>query len=82
MLHNTTPTTIELASNSVLTVEPSLVFPGKRLSLRFAEYTTWSSFGIELTADQARQLAQALMAAANTPADTNTTQADTEGAAA
>ena len=65
MSERKTTARIELATNSVLTVEPSLAFPGKRLSLRFAEYTTWSSFGIELSADQARQLAAALVAQAD-----------------
>jgi hypothetical protein len=81
MLSNNTPTTIDLAGNSVLTVTPSQVFLDSRIALRFYDRAAWASFGIELSADQARQLAQALMAAANTPADT-TTQADTEGAAA
>jgi hypothetical protein len=61
---NPTPTTIELASNSVLTVTPSPVFPD-RIEVRYYDRAAWASFGTQLSADQARQLAQALMAQAN-----------------
>ena len=63
MLHNPT-TTIELASNSVLTVTPSPVFPD-RIELRYCDRAAWASFGTQLTTDQAHQLAQALMAQAD-----------------
>ena len=59
-----TPTTIELASNSVATVSPSLVFPD-RISLHVIDRGAWSNFGIELTPDTARQLAAALVAHAD-----------------
>jgi hypothetical protein len=61
---NPTPTTIELASNSVLTVTPSPVFPD-RIEVRYYDRAAWASFGTQLSADQARQLAQALMSQAN-----------------
>ena len=63
MLHNS-PTSIELASNSVATVSPSLVF-ADRLALHFIDRAAWSNFGIELTPDTARQLAAALVAHAD-----------------
>ncbi|MDD2610521.1 MAG: hypothetical protein PHX60_12700 [Giesbergeria sp.] len=65
MLSNNTPTTIELASNSVLTVAPSMVFPNRCIDMRFYDRAAWASFGIELSADQARQLAAALVAQAD-----------------
>ena len=63
MLHNPA-TTIALAANSVLTVTPSPVFPD-RIELRYYDRAAWASFGTQLTPDQARQLAQALMAQAD-----------------
>jgi hypothetical protein len=71
-MRNDSTTTIELASNSVLTVTPSPVF-SDRIEVRYYDRAAWASFGTQLTPDQARQLAQALMAAANT------TQATSEG---
>ncbi len=61
-MRNDTTARIELASNSVLTVTPSLVFPGQRVYMRFSDHATWASFGLELSADSARQLAAALVA--------------------
>jgi len=75
MLSNHTATTIELASNSVLTVAPSMVFLDSRVAMRFYDRAAWVSFGLELSADQARQLAAALVAQADA------LQATTEGAA-
>ena len=63
-MRNNSPTTIELASSSVLTVTPSPVFPD-RIELRYCDRAAWASFGTQLTPDQARQLAQALMAQAD-----------------
>lgn len=59
------PTSIELAPNSVATVTPSLVF-SNRLTLRFSNTDAWASYCLELTPDQARQLAAALLAQADT----------------
>ena len=59
-----TPTTIELASNSVATVSPSLVF-ADRIAMHIVDRGAWSNFGIELTPDTARQLAAALVAQAD-----------------
>lgn len=61
---NTTPTTIELATNSVATVSPSLVFPD-RIAMRIFDRGAWSHFSLELTPDTARQLAAALVAQAD-----------------
>ena len=63
-MRNPTPTTIELASNSVLTVTPSPVFPD-RIEVRYYDRAAWASFGTQLSADQARQLAAALVAQAD-----------------
>ena len=62
MLSNHTSTRIDLTPSSVLTVTPSLVFPGQRVYMRFSDHATWASFGLELSADSARQLAAALVA--------------------
>ena len=62
---NATTTTIELAQNSVLTVTPSQVFIDSRIEVRFYDRAAWASFGLELSADQARQLAAALVAQAD-----------------
>ena len=64
MLSNNTPTTIDLAGSSIMTVTPSPVFPD-RIEVRYYDRAAWASFGTQLSADQARQLAQALMAQAN-----------------
>lgn len=64
-MRNNSTTTIELAQNSVLTVTPSQVFIDSRIEVRFYDRAAWASFGIELSADQARALAAALVAQAD-----------------
>lgn len=61
---NHTPTSIELGSNSVATVTASLVFPD-RITLHVIDRGAWSTFGLELTPETARQLAAALVAHAD-----------------
>jgi hypothetical protein len=64
MLSNNTPTTIDLAGSSIMTVAPSPVFSG-RIEVRYYDRAAWASFGTQLSADQARQLAAALVAQAD-----------------